>query len=71
MNEEQPSITKAVEVNTVGGAPAEQREQARTCKLNGVDPNQWLTHVLKNIAEHKVNRLHELFPQNFSQKIKM
>ena len=42
-----------------------------TCKLNGVDPNQWLTHVLKNIAEHKVNRLHELFPQNFIQKINM
>ena len=42
-----------------------------TCKLNGVDPNQWLTHVMKNIADHKVNRLHELFPQNFIQKINM
>ena len=35
-----------------------------TCKMNGVDPLKWMTFVLDNIADHKVNRLWELFPQN-------
>jgi len=35
-----------------------------TCKVNGVNPYQWLKHVLEIIPEHKVNRLHELLPQN-------
>lgn len=39
-----------------------------TCKMNGVNPQQWLTYVLENIADHKVNRIHELFPQNFNAK---
>ncbi len=38
-----------------------------TCKLNGVNPQLWLSHVIEKIADHKVNRLHELFPQNFKQ----
>jgi transposase len=35
-----------------------------TCKLNGVNPMEWLTAVLEKIADHKANKLHELFPQN-------
>lgn len=35
-----------------------------TCKLHNVDPMAWLTTVLERIADHKVNKLHELFPQN-------
>jgi transposase len=35
-----------------------------TCKLHGVNPMDWLTEVLSKIADHKVNKLHELFPQN-------
>lgn len=35
-----------------------------TCKLNGVDPMAWLTEVLHRIADHKINALYELFPQN-------
>ncbi len=35
-----------------------------TCKLNGVEPMAWLTEVLGRIADHKVNKLYELFPQN-------
>ncbi len=35
-----------------------------TCKLNGVDPMEWLKSVLERIADHKVNKLYELFPQN-------
>ncbi len=33
-----------------------------TAKLNDVDPQAWLTDVLKCIAEHKITRLDELFP---------
>lgn len=39
-----------------------------TCKLNGIDPMLWLTEVLNKIADHKVNRLYELFPQNLMLK---
>jgi transposase len=31
-----------------------------TAKLNGVDPQAWLTDVLSRIADHKVNRIDEL-----------
>jgi transposase len=33
-----------------------------TAKLNGVDPQAWLGHVLANIADHKINRIAELLP---------
>ncbi len=35
-----------------------------TCKLHGVEPMAWLTEVLTRIADHKVSKLYELFPQN-------
>ena len=31
-----------------------------TAKLNGGDPQAWLTDVLDRILEHKVNRIEEL-----------
>ena len=34
----------------------------QTAKLNGVDPQAWLTAVLSRIAEHKITRLDELLP---------
>ena len=33
-----------------------------TAKLNGVDPQAWLTDVLDRIAEHKITKLDELMP---------
>ncbi len=33
-----------------------------TAKLNGVDPQAWLTWVLGQIADHKITRLDELLP---------
>jgi len=33
-----------------------------TAKLNGVDPQVWLTDVLSRIADHKINRIDELLP---------
>jgi len=35
-----------------------------TCKKNDVNPFDWLKKVLEVIPQHKVNRLHELLPQN-------
>ncbi len=37
-----------------------------TAKLNGVDPQAWLTDVLKRIADHKITRLDELMPWSYA-----
>jgi transposase len=33
-----------------------------TAKLNGVDPQAWLTDTLARIADHKINRIDDLLP---------
>jgi len=33
-------------------------------KLNGFDPEDYLRHVLKRIADHPINRIAELWPWN-------
>ena len=38
-----------------------------TAKLNGVDPQAWLTWVLERVADHKINRLDELIPTVIDQ----
>ena len=35
-----------------------------TCKKNDINPYVWLKRVLDVIPQHKVNKLHELLPQN-------
>ena len=35
-----------------------------TAKLNGINPNQYLTAVLKRIGQHPINRIDELLPWN-------
>jgi transposase len=37
-----------------------------TAKMNGVNPQAWLTWVLGRIADHKMNRLDELLPWNYA-----
>lgn len=34
-----------------------------TCKINGVNPFEWLQHVLNVIPNHSVNKLQELLPK--------
>ncbi len=38
-----------------------------TAKLNGVEPQAWLTDVLRRIADHKTNRVNELLPWRYAQ----
>ena len=33
-----------------------------TAKLNGIDPQAKLTHVLGRIADHKINKIDQLLP---------
>ena len=37
-----------------------------TAKLNGVDPQAWLTEVLGRIADHKITRIDELLPWRYA-----
>jgi len=39
-----------------------------TGKLNGVDPQAWLTDVLSCIADHKINRINEPLPWQYAQQ---
>jgi len=35
-------------------------------KMNGVDPEAWLTWVATQVADHKINRIDELMPWNWT-----
>ena len=39
-----------------------------TAKLNGVEPQAWLTDVLSRFADHKSNRIDELLPWQYAQQ---
>lgn len=40
-----------------------------TCKLNGIDPQAYLRHVLERIADHPINRVAELLPWVVADKL--
>ncbi len=50
-----------------GKAAAIAYTLVETAKLDGVDPQAWLTDVLGQIADHKINRLDELMPWRYAQ----
>ena len=37
-----------------------------TAKMNGLDPQAYLTHILSRIHDHKINRIDELLPCNWT-----
>ncbi|SMO94983.1 Transposase [Saccharicrinis carchari] len=39
-----------------------------TCKLNNIDPYEWMTDVLNRLPDHKANKLHELLPGNWNPR---
>lgn len=39
-----------------------------TAKLNGVDPQDWLTSILARIPDHKVTRINELLPWHYQKQ---
>ena len=49
-----------------GKAAAIAYTLVETAKLNNVDPQAWLTHVLGQIADHKITRLDELMPWRYA-----
>jgi hypothetical protein len=49
-----------------GKAAAIAYTLVETAKLNGVDPQAWLTDVLGRIADHKINRIDELLPWRYA-----
>ena len=42
-----------------------------TAKLNGVDPQAWLTNILGRIADHKITRLSELMPWSYTRQARV
>ena len=40
-----------------------------TSRLNGIDPEAWLRHVLTHIADHPVNRVDDFLPWNCAAKL--
>ena len=41
-----------------------------TCKLNNINPQEWLADVLTKINDTKLSQLHELLPQNWKPSVK-
>jgi hypothetical protein len=55
--------------NSGGERAAAMYSLIGTAKLNGVDPEAWLRHVLANIADHPVNRVDEFLPRHCARPV--
>ncbi|MFT5591639.1 MAG: transposase, partial [Bradyrhizobium sp.] len=40
-----------------------------TAKLNGIDPEAYLRHVLTHIADHPINQINDLLPWNVTDQL--
>ncbi|HEX8955340.1 MAG TPA: IS66 family transposase [Burkholderiaceae bacterium] len=40
-----------------------------TCRLNDIDPEAYLRHVLTHIADHPINRVNDLLPWNVASRL--
>jgi hypothetical protein len=52
-----------------GKAAAIAYTLVETAKLNGVDPQAWLTDVLSRIADHKITKIDELLPWRYAASV--
>jgi transposase len=52
-----------------GNRAASMYSLIETAKLNGINPQAYLAHVLTHIGEHKINRIEELLPWHVADKI--
>jgi len=57
-----PRILEATRSDAGGERAAAIYSLTETAKLNLLDPEDYLRHVLKQIADHPVNRVDELLP---------
>jgi len=73
--EDSHAVHKAIKVGQAGRLRSERGGRSaaiaytliETAKLNGGDPQAWLTDVLGRIADHKITRLDELMPWRYAQ----
>ena len=59
-----PGRKNCLFMGSVGGgkAAAIACTLVETARMNGVDPEAWLTWVLERLPDHKINRIEELMP---------
>jgi hypothetical protein len=51
-----------------GKAAAVAYTLIETARMNGVNPEAWLTWVLERLQDHKTSRIEDLMPWNFTAK---
>ncbi|MEE8453853.1 MAG: transposase domain-containing protein [Limibaculum sp.] len=50
-----------------GNAAAIAYTLIKTTKLNGIDPQAWLTEIFDRISDHKITRFDEFMPWRYAQ----